>query len=86
MGQLAVTTFFVVICGSIQTTLSLDSFRAAVYEHDVLFPTNRTVVTRQEALTDMMKNLKVYANQALKASTQANPFVLSVFMEYKSIL
>ena len=50
---------------------TVDCYKAAVYEHDVIFPADRSrVVTRIEALKVMMKNLQVYSEQCHKASDQ----------------
>ncbi|KAL3841967.1 hypothetical protein ACJMK2_020043 [Sinanodonta woodiana] len=60
---------------------SLDSFRAAVYEHDVIFPADRTkIVSRDEALKVMMENLMVYSKQTSLASL--NEAQMIVFPEY----
>ena len=47
------------------------AYKAAVYEHDVIFPGERTrVVNRTEALESMDKNLLVYSEQCNQASKQ----------------
>ncbi|KAL3841970.1 hypothetical protein ACJMK2_020046 [Sinanodonta woodiana] len=60
---------------------SLDSFRAAVYEHNVTFPADRTkILPREEALQVMKNNLAVYAQQAKLASDMGARII--VFPEY----
>ncbi|KAL3841968.1 hypothetical protein ACJMK2_020044 [Sinanodonta woodiana] len=60
---------------------SLDSFRAAVYEHAVIFPADRTkILSRDDALKVMMKNLNVYKQQTELASL--NEAMIIIFPEY----
>ncbi|XP_053404142.1 pantetheinase-like [Mercenaria mercenaria] len=60
---------------------AIDQFRAAVYEHDVLYPSDRSkVTTRQQALSLMEKNLQIYKEQTTKAANMNAKII--VFPEY----
>ncbi|KAK3594127.1 hypothetical protein CHS0354_040898 [Potamilus streckersoni] len=60
---------------------SFDSFRAAVYEHAVIFPADRTkILSRDDALKVMMKNLMVYKQQTELAALNGARII--VFPEY----
>ncbi|KAL3841973.1 hypothetical protein ACJMK2_020049 [Sinanodonta woodiana] len=78
--KLAVVCFL--LFGASNTLVhSLDSFRAAVYEHNVTFPADRTkILPREEALQVMENNLAVYAQQAKLASDMEARII--VFPEY----
>ncbi|KAL4219980.1 Pantetheinase-like [Mactra antiquata] len=63
------------------SVLAVDTYRAAVYGHNVTFIADRSeIVSRKEALKVMMKNIAVYRQQALKASKMGAKLV--VFPEY----
>ncbi|ESO89938.1 hypothetical protein LOTGIDRAFT_218395 [Lottia gigantea] len=50
---------------------SRNKFKAAVYEHSLIIPPNRTsVASRYHALADVMVNLKIYDQQAKFAASQ----------------
>ena len=54
------------------------TFRAAVYEHPVILPSNReTPTSRSVALSNMMKNLEIYRQQTEVASKEVNITVVS---------
>ncbi|XP_069137783.1 pantetheinase-like [Argopecten irradians] len=58
-----------------------DAFKAAVYEHAVIFPPQRSrVLSRDTALTVMKKNLDVYGEQCVEAAAQKAQII--VFPEY----
>lgn len=60
---------------------AVNQFRAAVFEHAVIqHPDRSKILTRQEALNVMMKNLHVYKEQAVKASAMKAEII--VFPEY----
>jgi hypothetical protein len=57
---------------------AIDKFRAAVYEHKVIYPGSRSkVVTRQQALIDMQKNLQIYQEQSMTASSKVKEQLMS---------
>lgn len=59
--------------GEAQTGAFQQTFKAAVYEHAVVTPTDpETIVSRDEALANMMKNLDTYRIQAEIAGNMVN--------------
>lgn len=46
------------------------TFKAAVYEHAVIIPTDKGPANRSTALKHMMKNIEIYKEQATKAGKQ----------------
>ncbi|XP_033749232.1 pantetheinase-like [Pecten maximus] len=57
------------------------SFKAAVYEHDVIFPSQRSaVLSRQPALHVIQQNLDVYETQCRQAESEGVQII--VFPEY----
>ncbi|KAK3594131.1 hypothetical protein CHS0354_040902 [Potamilus streckersoni] len=76
------TVMCFILLGASKTFVhSLDSYRAAVYEHNVTFPADRTkILPRDEALQVMKKNLVVYSQQAKLASDKEARII--VFPEY----
>ncbi|XP_060079033.1 pantetheinase-like [Ylistrum balloti] len=68
----------IVLCSIVCCALA---FKAAVYEHAVIFPPNRIVVlSRDAALKVMKRNLDVYIEQCKEAATQKAELI--VFPEY----
>lgn len=62
-------------------------FRAAVYEHAPLSPKRTIVVTRQEALDYMRKNLEVYRTATEDAQRQVSCICITyVLFIYDSIV
>lgn len=63
---LLTTAASVVLCHA-----DVDTFTAAVYEHDVILPAiTLTPTSRQEAVKAMRKNLDIYENAAREAAAQ----------------
>ncbi|XP_076091711.1 pantetheinase-like [Mytilus galloprovincialis] len=56
------------------------TFKAAVYEHAVIIPTDKGPANRSTALKHMMKNIEIYKEQATKAGKQN--VEIMVFPEY----
>ena len=62
---------------SSQYDLRAQTFKAAVYEHNVTLPPSSSFpVSRDVALKNMMVNLEVYKNRAIEAKIQVCIFIL----------
>ena len=68
-GKLPTAIILTVSCVAILIDNGL-SYKAAVYEHAVIFPAARVDMNRSEALEHMKKNLLVYTEQCSQASKQ----------------
>lgn len=67
------TTASVVLCNA-----DVETFTAAVYEHDVIFPSiTLTPTSRQEAVKAMRKNLDIYEKAAREATVQVQHLISS---------
>ncbi|XP_035828945.1 pantetheinase [Aplysia californica] len=76
-GSLCLTTFIVLLTGSVsQVTSRIDKFKAAVYEHAVVLPDTKVVVSRAEALAAMEMNLVTYWEQTAKAKEQGASIIV----------
>jgi len=64
------------------SAVTTDAYMAAVYEHEVTYPTHRDVVDRQTALRMMHENLVVYAEQAAEAVKQVGRFAFAAFIGF----
>ena len=59
------------LLGLHSSVISSDGYKAAVYEHKVVFPSNRThILSRSEALDVVSANAHVYFAQAKEAGKQ----------------
>ena len=62
-------------------TGQLERFKAAVYEHAVIMPENRTVVVnRSQALELMYANLELYAEQVFMAKKQVTFIIIIIII------
>lgn len=62
-------SFVLLVVLSVSVEVKEDTFIAAVYEHDVILPSQTMEPTsRRKAVQEMMKNLRVYGTAAASAA------------------